>query len=555
MNGAASASFAPGAPAGGRSLDASNLVLRWRQRVQAAPQAPALTYFDTVLTAQQVDALSDALAVALAEMGVRAGDRVGIHLQNIPQYALGLLALWKLGAAALLLNPMYMGDELKALVADSGAMGIIATDRDVERVRQSVSGTAVRWVLGTSERALQSRNDARVFAVAEPEAAVSLDGDLMALLQAQHGRRPSTPELDGAALALLAYTSGTTGPAKGAMVSHANVLAVTDSFARLADLQPSDVCHALAPFFHITGVVVLGALSLMQGLNLVCSGRFQPAVVLDALREHRVSYTVGSITAYIALMNHPQASALHFASARVLFSGGAPVPPSTVQEFQRRFGHYIHNAYGMTETSSAVVAVPPGRQAPVDEASGSLSVGMPLPGVCAEVVDAADQAVPPGHQGELVLTGPQVVSGYWQQPEASARTMPDGRLHTGDAAIIDRQGWVYLVDRLKDQINVSGYKVWPREVEDCLYLHPAVLEAAVVGLPDPYQGESVCACVSLRSGQQVTPAELQAFVRERLAAYKQPRTVHILPELPKTQTGKIRRNELRAQLSTPSAQT
>ena len=525
---------------------ALNLATAWKNRVDAAPDAPALMYFDAVFSARQVDALSDALAVALAEQGVQAGDRIGVHLQNIPQYALLLIALWKLGAAALLLNPMYMGDELKALVGDAGARGIIATDCDVDRVRSSVAGTSVQWVIGTDERALQTRNDPRVFVDEAPAMpASSADDDLMALLQAHQGQRPPATPADADTLALLVYTSGTTGPAKGAMVSHANVLAVTGSFARFADIRPGDVTFALAPLFHITGAVVLGALALMEGTALVCTGRFQPEVVLDALQEHQATYMVGSITAYIALMNSPAAKREHFASMRTLFSGGAPVPPSTVQEFQDRFGHYVHNAYGMTETSSAVMAVPPGTQAPVEPGSGTLSVGVPLPGVYAEVVGPDDRSLPAGQQGELVMSGPQIVSGYWKQPEASAQAMPGGRLHSGDAAVMDEQGWVYLVDRLKDQINVSGYKVWPREVEDCLYQHPAVLEAAVVGVPDDYQGESVVAYVSLRSGERTEAEELKTFVSARLAAYKRPRAVHIVTDLPKTQTGKIRRNELR----------
>lgn len=223
------------------------------------------------------------------------------------------------------------------------------------------------------------------------------------------------------------------------------------------------------------------------------------------------------------------------------------MPPSTVTRFQERFGHYIHNAYGMTETSSAVTAVPPGTSAPIDPDCGTLSIGPPLPGVNVEVVDPEGNALPPGSQGELVVTGPQVIRGYWRKPEESETALPEGRLRTGDSAIVDEQGWVYLVDRIKDQINVSGYKVWPREVEDILYEHPAVLEAAVVGVPDEYRGESVAAYISLRDGHGVESDELISFARERLAPYKRPRVVYVLTDLPKTQTGKIRRGALRNQ--------
>ncbi|WP_236885290.1 class I adenylate-forming enzyme family protein [Dietzia massiliensis] len=522
----------------------SSLVEAWRQRVTAAPDRVAIAYFDTELSAAEVDQMSDALATALQVRGVAPGDRVGIHLQNIPQYALAMLALWKIGAAAVVLNPMYFGRELLLPVADSGAVGIIATDRDVPAIRDAVSGTDVAWVVSTSERDLQTRNDPRAFGDEQP-AEPSADGDLVELIRRFEGRTPEQVTVTPDDLALLTYTSGTTGPPKGAMNSHGNVVAVARSLADFVDVAPGDVVLAIAPLFHITGAVANATLALIGDATLVFAGRFRPEVVLDAFREHGVTFTIGSITAYNALMRLEGAGPEHFAAVKTLYSGGAPIPPSTVERFAERFGHYIHNGYGMTETTSGVIAVPPGLRAPVDAASGTLSIGVPLPGIDAQVVDADDAPVAPGEQGELVLSGPQIVSGYWRNEAATESTMPGGRLHTGDVAVMDAVGWVYLVDRLKDQINASGYKVWPREVEDALYEHDAVFEAAVVGLPDEYRGEKVVAFVSLKAGGTATEDELIAFAAARLAAYKRPAEIHLVPELPKTQTGKIRRRELR----------
>ncbi|WEV78730.1 AMP-binding protein [Janibacter cremeus] len=516
----------------------------WHRRVAAGPDAPAIAWFDATYTVAEVDDLAGSLAVALAERGVGAKDRVGIHLQNVPQYAISLLALWKLGATAVVLNPMYLGGELEQPVADSGAIGIITTDRDVAAVRESVQRTAVRWVLSTDERDLQGRDDPRMF----PEQArveASADGDLVDLMRRHAGRQPEPVGTGPEDLALLTYTSGTTGPPKGAMNSHANVVTVATTFAEFVGVEDGDVVLAIAPLFHITGAVINAVLGLVHGTTLVFTGRFHAEVVLDAFHEHGVTFTIGSITAFNALMRLEHASAEHFASVKTLYSGGAPIPPSTVERFEERFGHYIHNGYGMTETTSGVIAVPPGSRAPVDGASGTLSIGKPLPGVGAAVVGPDDRSVAPGEQGELVLTGPQVVRGYWRNPAATEATMPGGRLHTGDGAVIDEEGWVYLVDRLKDQINTSGYKVWPREVEDVLYQHPAVFEAAVVGLPDEYRGEEVTAFVSLKEGAKGDEDELRQFVADRLAAYKRPRHVHVVGDLPKTQTGKIRRRALR----------
>jgi long-chain acyl-CoA synthetase len=329
------------------------------------------------------------------------------------------------------------------------------------------------------------------------------------------------------------------------MNTHGNLLAVTNSFAAWIDLQPGDAVFATAPMFHITGAVVNATIAMLHDAILVMANRFHPEVVIEAFVEHGVTFTIGSITAFNSIYQLPHASREHFASMKSVYSGGAPIPPSTIDQFRQRFGVYIHNAYGMTETSAAVIAVPLGTEAPVDRASGALSIGKPLTGIDARVVDASDRPVHSHVQGELVLRGPQVIPGYWRNPEATASTMPDGWLHTGDGAIMDEAGWVYLVDRLKDQINTSGYKVWPREVEDALSAHPAVFEVAVVGLPDEYRGEAVVAYVSLRAGESATEAEMIAFARERLAAYKCPRAIRVVPDLPKTQTGKIRRNVLR----------
>lgn len=526
------------------TVEATSLVEAWRRRVAANPEGTAVVYFDGTLTARQLDGLSDAFAAALQSRGVGPGDRIGIQLQNIPQYAIALLALWKLGAAAVLLNPMYKERELRHLLEDSAATGIIADDTLYPATAATAAGTSVQWIVTTSGLDYQTRNDPRVFPDGTP-AASSPDGDMAELIDAFTGRSPAAgaPGLDD--VALLTYTSGTTGPPKGAMNTHRNVLNVAATSAAWMGVQPGDRILAVAPLFHITGAVLGAAAPLLHDTALVFINRTHPAVAVDAIAEHRITCTTGSITVFNAIYQVPGATAEHFASVRTLYSGGAPIPPATVEAFRTRFGKYIHNIYGMTETTSAVIAVPPGTEAPVDAASGSLSIGLPLPNLTVRIVDADGSPLPAGTQGELELTGPQIIPGYWNNPEATARTLPGGRLRTGDVAVVDEAGWIYIVDRLKDQINVSGYKVWPREVEDVLYEHPAVYEAAVVGQPDAYRGETVVAYVSVRAGQNVTPEEIIDFAKQRLAAYKYPRIVHVIEDLPKTPTGKIRRRALR----------
>ncbi|MBU2693665.1 class I adenylate-forming enzyme family protein [Pimelobacter sp. 30-1] len=503
----------------------TSLTAAWRARVLAEPDRVALSHRGRRWSAAELDADATALAADLAARGVGAGDRVALHLQNVPAFPLALLALWRLGAVGVLANPMYRDRELHHLLDDSGAVGVITSAADVEVLRPAAEGTAVGWWLGVADD----------------------DPTLADVVVAHAGAGVVVPEAEVGPgdIAMLTYTSGTTGPPKGAMNTHANVLATVEAFGAWIDLTEDDVVYAAAPLFHITGAVASGALALVGGATLALSGRFDPADAVTTIEAEGATFTIASITAFHAIEQVEWARRSHFASLRAVYTGGAPVPQASLDRFRDRFGIAIHNVYGMTETTSAVVAVPLGVTAPVDPLSGAVAIGRALPGVGIEVVTDEDDPAAPGEPGELVVTGPQVVPGYWQNPDATARTLPAGRLHTGDVVVVDIHGWIYLVDRLKDQINVSGYKVWPREVEDVLYEHPAVHEAAVVGRPDDYRGEAVVAHVVLAAGRSATPRELIAHTRSRLAAYKAPREVHVVAELPKTATGKIRRDDLR----------
>jgi long-chain acyl-CoA synthetase len=329
------------------------------------------------------------------------------------------------------------------------------------------------------------------------------------------------------------------------MTTHRNIVFNAQSYRDWVGLGTDDVILGVAPLFHITGLIGHIAIAMLLPATLVLAYRFEPAMMLDVIRDTRPTFTVGSITVFIALMNTAGAASGDFESLAKIYSGGAPIPPSTVEEFRSRLGQYIHNIYGLTETTSPSHAVPLGTEAPVDPTSGALSVGVPIFNTIVRIAGEDGKDLPAGEVGELVTEGPQVVAGYWQKPAETENALGGGRLRTGDVGYMDEEGWFYIVDRKKDQINVSGYKVWPREVEDILYQHPAVREAAAVGVPDEYRGETVKAIVSLRPGQSATPQELIDFCRERMAAYKYPRLVEIIDELPKTVTGKILRRELR----------
>ena len=511
----------------------------------AAPDAVAIRYFDGVLTFADLDAASDALAVGLAEAGFAPGDRMGLYVQNDPAFVIGLLGAWKAGGAAVAINPMNKARELTYLLTDSGATALLCLEELYTSVARDVlPGTQVRTVVTCSALDRQSRDDPRVLGDVKrnrPEGTL----DLEELVATHAGREPAPASLTGDDVAILTYTSGTTGVPKGAMNTHANMVFNACAYRDWMRLTPDDSVLGVAPLFHITGLVGHVAVALLVPCPLVLAHRFHPEVVLEAIREHRPTFTVGSITVFIALSGGPGVGREDFASLRTIYSGGAPIAPAVTDSFEEQTGRYIHNIYGLTETNSPSHAVPLGRRAPVDPNSGALSVGVPVYNTVVRILGEDGAELPPGEVGEIVTSGPQVVPGYWGKPEATAESLPGGELRTGDVGFMDEQGWFYLVDRKKDMINAAGYKVWPREVEDVLYGHPAVREAAVVGVPDEYRGESVKAFVSLKPGSSVTPEEVIAFARERMAAYKYPRTVEIVEELPKTTTGKILRRELR----------
>lgn len=525
------------------------LLHAFRATVDRVPDRTALAYFDARIAYRELDELSDGLARHLVGRGFARGDRLAIVLQNVPQFAVALLAAWKAGGSVVPVNPMYKEYELGHILRDAEVDALVCSERAWDAyIRRTAADSPVRIPLTTSEFDLQTRDDHRVLPGQRTVAKEAEDAeDLLAAAHAGTiGPALPDPGLTGEDIALISYTSGTSGVPKGAMNTHGNISFNADRQRAHSVLPDGATIFALAPLFHITGMVCQLAAGIAAGATLALAYRFEAGVVLDALREHRPAYMVGPSTAYMALMAHPDAAPEDFASFQLLYSGGAPLPPALVEAFRARFGHYLRNGYGLTECTAPATSTPPGLEAPVDPVSGTLSVGVPGPDTVVRIVDEQGADVPFGEHGEIAVRGPMVVPGYWRLPAASAAALPGGELRTGDIGFMDEDGWVYVVDRKKDMINASGFKVWPREVEDVLYTHPAVREAAVVGVPDAYRGESVKAYVSLRPDAAASPEELIAHCKDRLAAYKYPRVVEVLPELPKTATGKILRRELRA---------
>jgi long-chain acyl-CoA synthetase len=530
------------------STEYATLLDMFTASVARAPDTEAIRYFDRVLTLADLDAASDGLAVGLAEAGFAPGDRLAIYTQNNPAFVVGLLGAWKAGGAAVAINPMNKARELTYLLADSGATALLCLEDLYQSVAREVvtggAGVVVKTVVTASALDWQSRNDARVLGDVHR---VRHDGtdDLLTMIEANAGRTPSAPVPKPDDVAVLTYTSGTTGVPKGAMNTHATMSFNAQTYREWMGLTGQDSVLGVAPLFHITGLIGHVALALLLPCPLVLGHRFHPEATLDLIREHRPTFTVGAITVFIALAGVDGVDKDDFASFRMLYSGGAPIAPAVTDRFEAQTGLYIHNIYGLTETNSPSHGVPLGVRAPVDPNSGALSVGVPVFNTVVRILGEDGAEVPVGEIGEIATAGPQVIPGYWNKPEATAASLPGGELRTGDVGFMDADGWFYLVDRKKDMINAAGYKVWPREVEDVLYGHPAVREAAVVGVPDEYRGETVKAFVSLRPGESVTEAELIDYCKANMAAYKYPRSIEFIDDLPKTTTGKVLRRELR----------
>ena len=505
----------------------------WDELVDSSPDSPIIHYFDDTLTVARLDGDVNALAAWLSDVGVAAGDRVAVYLQNDPHWLTSMLACWRIGAIAVAVNPMLKSRELAKQLADCSPEVVVCLDELVPTVEEAVdeAGLSPSVLVVASPGAVGGTTEHTRFA----DVLADRDG-------ARVPRRTPPPDEP----AMLTYTSGTTGASKGAVNTHGNIVHSTVVYERWLDVTADDVILGVAPLFHVTGLVAHMAIAAVAGAPLVLFHRFDPAEALRLIERWRVTFTMGSITVFVALMSHPNFDETDLSSLRCVASGGAPISPAIVQRFEDATGAYILSVYGLTETTSPSHLTPPGLRAPIDPGTGALSVGLPVSDADVWVVDPQTrEPMPIGEPGEIVIAGPMIVPEYWGKPAETQHAIPAGRLHTGDIGFMNDEGRFWLIDRSKDQINAAGYKVWPREVEDVLYEHEAVREAAVVGMADGYRGETVVAFVSLRPGMSADPEELVDHCRQRLAAYKYPRRIDILEELPKTASGKIMRRVLR----------
>lgn len=513
-------------------------------------QRDAVVFQNTRISYSQLKVLAETFAASLRKRGVQPGDRVSIMLPNLPQTFIAFWGVMKAGAIAVMTNPLYMESELTHQIKDSGAKHLITLDifwPKIAALRESLGldvcyVTRIRDGLGFPLSWLQpfsARRQGTWVSVPFDGRKVVAWKDLFATSE-----RLSVEVTDAAkTVALLQYTGGTTGVAKGAMLTHANLLANLTQLMAIVQ-QPPEKEHvflALLPLFHVFGLTITLLLPARMAARVVPMPRYVPADMLEAFKKYKFTAFIGAPSVYISLLQQKNLAQYDLHHIVFCISGSAPMPLEWLKKFEEVTGTPITEGFGLTEASPVTHANPVfGKQKPG-------SIGVPLPSTIARIVDTedGDKVLGPNEIGELVVKGPQVMAGYWQRPQETARTVRDGWLYTGDIAYMDEEGYFYIVDRKKDLIIVGGYNVYPREIDEVLHSHPKIREAVTVGINHRSRGETVKAYIVPEEGVTLTVPEVVAFCRQKLASFKVPRLIEFRDELPKSMVGKVLRRILR----------
>jgi long-chain acyl-CoA synthetase len=480
--------------------------------VKEGPDRPAVKLDDTVLDYGALDAASARAAGLLEAKGVNAGDRVGLQLPNVPYFPIAFFGILRLGAVVVPMNPLLKGREVAFQLSDSGARQLVAWHQFAEEAEGGAEEAGAECILVEPGEFEQLLGEAQPF----EDTAERADDDE----------------------AVIIYTSGTTGTPKGAALTHHNLLDAADVAFDLVEFRPDAVTLGALPLFHVFGMNSAMNSTIRAGGCLTLLPRFTPDKALEMIERDKVTNFLGVPTMYAAMLHHEKHDEVDTSTLEVCVSGGAAMPVEILRGFEEAFGCKVLEGYGLSETTGMASFNRPDRERKAG------SIGIPVRGVEMKVVDDDGNDVPQGEVGEIVLKSPHLMKAYWDREDATSEVMKDGWFHTGDMATIDEEGYFFIVDRKKDLIIRGGYNVYPREVEEVLYEHPAVREAAVVGVPHESLGEEVGAAVALKDGEDVSTDEIRDYVKQRVAAYKYPRQVWLVEELPKGPTGKILKREI-----------
>jgi long-chain acyl-CoA synthetase len=494
-----------------------NLASLLTESAERSAEAPALAggYGDMPMKAVSFGVLDDAsarLATLLHTNGFSRGDRVGVMLPNVTAFPVIYYGILRAGGIVVPMNVLLKRREIAFYLEDSGAQLLFAWDEFAEEARAGARDSGAELIEvpdGFSTAILPNKATAELVDTDESDTAVIL------------------------------YTSGTTGKPKGAELTHLNLFRNADVSSRTTcSITPGDIVLGALPLFHSFGQTVAMNATLMAGASLTLVPKFDPGEVLKVMQRDGVTHFYGVPTMYGALLHHPERESFDTSNLRTCITGGASMPVEVLRGFEEAFGAVVLEGYGLSETSPVACSNHP------DKERKAGSIGTPIEGVEMQVVDENDEPVAQGEVGEIVIRGHNIMKGYWQRPDATEEAMRGGWFHSGDMARTDEDGYFYIVDRKKDLIIRGGYNVYPREVEEVLFEHPKIREAAVVGVPHDEWGEEIGAAVVCHEGEELAPEEVSVYVKERIAAYKYPRLVWFLDDLPKGPTGKILKREI-----------
>ena len=499
-----------------------NLAVILSETARSSPDRPVAVFAGGQLTYRELDQASDRLAASLAAIGIKPGEPVALQLPNIPQFLVSYFGILKAGGIVVPLNVMLRAPEVAFHLGDSGARVLITWEGILAEAAKGAEAAGLEqiYAVGHAGDSGSAVPFERLLEVAVPRFEMAT-------------RQPTDT-------AVIVYTSGTTGRPKGAELTHMQLYMNADIPGRLFDVQPDDIVITVLPLFHVFGLSSILDFCVRFGCTMSLVPRFTPAAVLTAIQRDRATIFEGVPTMFADLLSCPDLDSYDLSSLRIAISGGASIPAPVLDAFEERFGLVILEGYGLTETASTTTF-----NISADERR-AYSVGKPIWGTQTQVWDARGRPLPPGpeHVGEVVTRGMHVMKGYLHNPEATASTFTGDWLHTGDLGYFDEDGFLFIVSRKKELIIRGGYNVYPSEIENVLHAHPAVAEAAVVGVPDERLGEEVMAVIIARPSMDLLEPELVSFCRERLASYKCPRIFQFRSELPKNTLGKVLKDEL-----------
>jgi long-chain acyl-CoA synthetase len=555
-------SYQEGVPA---HLNIPNEPLTWLldRAAKHHPNHTAIIYYGTKISYAQLSNLANRFAISLQRLGLQKGDRVALALPNIPQFPIAFYGALRAGATIVPTNPLYTEREMHHQLVDAGAKVLVMLDSLYPVVRKIKQTTTLEHVIVTSPAdflprtlrllyPLSQRRNSKGLQPALSKKEFDEDTTLHQMLPMLKSRRQRGIELfhlpiqaKSSDLAVLQYTGGTTGLSKGAMLTHGNLLANAHQiYVWMPTMETGkETTLCVAPFFHCYGLTVGMNFSILSATTMILLPRFNAKAVLETVQRYRPTILPGIPTMYIAILREAGKHTEPLQSIKLCLSGASPLPAQVQADFNRATHGRLVEGYGLSE------AAPVTHANPLTDKCRNGSIGLPLPNVEAAILDPGTGAVlPPGENGEIVVKGPNIMQGYWNRADETRNMFINGWMRTGDIGHMDEDGYFYIVDRSKDMILASGFNVFPREVEEVLYQHPAVLEAGVVGITDAYRGETVAAFIVLNKGYEASEQlkeELLAFCKERLAAYKVPKMLEFRTSLPKSTIGKILKRELR----------